>query len=180
MKDRKDLKTQRKIYELIEKNPGLHTSRIAEILNISWELANYHLNYLEKHDLINITKEEGYNRCFPSGKIGEKDRKIIGLLRQKYPLTIVLFLLTNPYSRFKEIAENVDIAPSTLVHHMKKLEKLQIIEFEEIKNAKRYIIVNKKYIIQLLIKYKPHSFIEDYEDMWKEFLWTKDLFKENK
>ncbi len=176
MKGPDDLKTQRKIYDLIVKNPGLHASRIAEIFQISWELVNYHINYLKRHELINIVKEEGYNRCFASGEVGEKDRKLLSILRQKYPLTIVLFLLTNPYSRFKEIAEYVDIAPSTLVHHMKKLEKKKIIEYEEIKNVKRYHVINKKYIIQLIIKYKPQSFIEDYEEMWKDFLWTKDLF----
>ena len=177
MKGPDDLKTQRKIYDLIVKNPGLHASSIAKILKISWELTNYHLNYLQKNDLINIVKEEGYNRCFVTGEMGEKDRKNISLLRQKYPLTIVMYLLTNPYSRFKDIANHVDIAPSTLSHHMDKLKKKNVIDFEEIKNIKRYFVKDRKYIIQILIKYKPQTFIEDYEDMWSEFLWTKDLFK---
>jgi len=176
MKDRSDLEIKRKIYNLILKNPGLHESKIAEMLNVSWELVFYHVNYLKKNELIVIEKKDGYNRCFPSGKIGEKDKKILSILRQKYPLTIIVFLLSRPFSRFKEISQNIDLSPSTLSYHLQKLVKKNIVEFEIIKNIKRYFIKDRKYLIQLLITYKPHTLIEDYEEMWKDFLWTKDLF----
>jgi predicted transcriptional regulator len=176
MKDKEDLEVKRKIFNLIKKNPGLHASKIAEILKISWELANYHILYLERNELINITKKDGYNRCFASGEIGEKDREILSLLRQKNPLKIVLFLLMKPYSRFSEILVEVKVAPSTLSYHLKKLLDRQIIYSEVIKNEKRFFVKDRKYVIQILINYKPHSLIEDYEDMWKDFLWTKDLF----
>lgn len=176
MKDKEDLEVKRKIFNLIKKNPGLHASKIAEILNISWELANYHIIYLERNDLINIIKKDGYNRCFTSGEIGEKDRDVLSLLRQKNPLKIVLFLLMKPYSKFNEILVEVKVAPSTLSYHLKKLMDKQIIDSELIKNEKRFFVRERKYVIQILINYKPHSLIKDYEDMWKDFLWTKDLF----
>ena len=132
--------------------------------------------YLEKNELINVTKKDGYNRCFASGEIGEKDRDTLSLLRQKNPLKIVLFLLMKPYSKFNEILAEVKVAPSTLSYHLKKLFDKNIIEFEIIKNEKRIFVRERKHVIQLLINYKPHSLIKDYEDMWKDFLWTKDLF----
>jgi predicted transcriptional regulator len=176
MKDPLDLEIKRKIYKLILNNPGLHVSRIAELLEISWELLSYHLYYLEKNDLINVVKKDGYNRCFPSGKLGEKDRKILSILRQKNPLAIIIFLLMHPYSKFKEILDNVDVAPSTLSYHLQKLIKKDILEFEVIKNEKRFLIKDRKYVIQLLVKYKPYSMIDGYEEMWSDFLWSKDLF----
>jgi len=176
MKDRSDLEIKRKIYNLILKNPGLHESKIAEMLKVSWELVFYHLSYLQKNDLVVIEKKDGYNRCFAKGKIGEKDKKLLSILRQKYPLAIIMFLLTNPFSRFKEITGDIDLSPSTLSYHLQKLVDKGIVEFEIIKNVKRYLVKDKKYIIQLLVRYKPHKLIDDYEDMWKDFLWTKDLF----
>ena len=88
MKDSSDLEIKRKIYDLIVKNPGLHASQIAELLEISWELVYYHISYLEKNGLINIVKKEGYSRCFATGEVGEKDRNILSVLRQKKPLLI--------------------------------------------------------------------------------------------
>lgn len=177
MKDEEDLKVKRKIFNLIKKNPGLHASKIAEILNISWELANYHILYLQRNNLINIVRKDGYNRCFASGEIGEKDRNVLSLLRQKNPLKIVLFLLMNPYSKFSEILSAVKVAPSTLSYHLKKLQNKEIIGFELKENEKRFFVKERKYVIQILINYKPYSLIEDYEDMWKDFLWSKDLFQ---
>ena len=177
MKKTFDLEVKRKIYNLIKKNPGVNTSKISEIIGVSWELVNYHLLYLEKNEMINIVKQEGYSRCFISGSIGEQDRKILSVLRQKHPLAIVLFLLLNPMKRFKEISVNFDIAPSTLSYHIDKLVKKDIVEFITIENTKLYKVKNEKYISKLLISYKPASLVDEYEDMWNEFLWNKNLFK---
>jgi len=51
-----ELETRRKIYELIEKNPGLHLSKIAELLKMRVSLAEYHLLFLEKKDTIETIK----------------------------------------------------------------------------------------------------------------------------
>jgi len=177
MKEPLDLEIKRKIYNIIKKNPGLHESKIAEMLDISWELVYYHINYLEKNNLITVTKEKGYNRCFTEGEIGVKDRKTLSIIRQKIPLAIIHYLLARPYSKFKEISDNIDVLPTTIAYHLKKLVKADVVEFELVKSRKRYLVKDSKYIIQLLIRYKPQSLIDDYEDMWKDFSWSKDLFK---
>ena len=166
-----ELKIRRKIYTLISKNPGLHALKIAEILKISSQLADYHLFYLERNDIVAVVKEEGYRRYHIKGKIGVDDRSKLALLRQKVPLKIVLFIIKNPSSKHKDILKYLDIAPSTLTYHLKKLIKKDIIEIQLFGEQKIYRIKNKKDIIQLLIKYKPYSWIDNFEDVWMDFNW---------
>jgi predicted transcriptional regulator len=171
MTDLIELEIRRKIYNLISKNPGLHALKIAEILRISSQLADYHLFYLERNDIVAVVKEEGYRRYHVQGKIGVEDRRQLALLRQKVPLRIVLFILKNPDSKHKDILKSIDIAPSTLTYHLKKLIKKDIIEFQFFGEQKIYRIKNKKNIIKILIKYKPYSWIDNFEDVWFDFSW---------
>ena len=52
-----ELETQRKIYNLIAKNPGLYLSKIVEILNLRIQQAEYHLNQMEKDGLVTVIRE---------------------------------------------------------------------------------------------------------------------------
>jgi len=77
-------------------HPGLHEREIARKMNISLSTLDYHLHYLEKREMIVSRKDGRYTRYFVSFKVGAQDKKIIAILRQKTPRSIVLFLLTNP------------------------------------------------------------------------------------
>ena len=95
-----ELETRRKIYDLISKNPGLNFYKIVKMLNIRNSLAEYHLQFLVKNDLLVVVKESGYNkRYYIKDMLGAKDRKALAVLRQEIPLQIVLYLLKNPYSK---------------------------------------------------------------------------------
>jgi len=77
-----EFKTQKQIYILISKQPGLNLSKIAEILRIDIELARYHLQHLEKNDLLTSTKDEGFRRYYLKGMIGVKDKKFLSLFNE--------------------------------------------------------------------------------------------------
>lgn len=169
MKESVELETQKQIYRLILKEPGLNIGKIAELLDINGPLTIYHIRYLEKHDLITIVKGEGYTRCYLKGTVGVKDKKILSLIRQETPLKIVLYLLKNPHSKHKEILEHFDIAKSTLSYHLKKLMKKGIITIRLIDGEQGYTIINEKEIIRILIKYKPSRVALGVKDTWVDF-----------
>ena len=54
--DRRTNLTRKKTLHLIEENPGMHLSKIAERLNMSIQLARYHIYYLESKKLITSKK----------------------------------------------------------------------------------------------------------------------------
>jgi predicted transcriptional regulator len=169
MKKSFKVKTRASIFNLINKNPGLHSRKIAQVLKISGQLADYHLLYLERNKIITAVKEDGYTRYYVKGILGHQERQRLSLLRQKTPLKIVLYLLKNPNSKHKELYKFIDIAPSTLSYHIKKLIKKDVLSSKVINNEVYFFVKDDKEIIQLLIDYKPQSLIDNSEDVWADF-----------
>jgi predicted transcriptional regulator len=166
MDDVLELETRRKIYDLVAKNPGLHLSRIAELLEMRISLVEYHLIFLEKNQIVILSKESGYARCYVRGAVGTEDKRIIAVLRQEVPLRIVLYLLKNVISQHKDILEILDVAPSTLSYHLKKLLNHGIISVHTYGEERGYCITNREEILRLLMQYKPYNLIESFKDIW--------------
>jgi len=173
-----ELQIRREIYNLILKNPGLHAKKIAELLVISGQLADYHLNYLERQQLIITQKEDGYRRCYIEGKLGFYDRRRLSMLRHETPLKIVFYLLDHPQARHRDILEHLSIVKSTLSFHLDKLVKYDIISVSECENEKRYSIKDEEELYELLIRYKPYSQIESLKDTWVDLKWPGTKKKE--
>ena len=161
-----ELETRRTIYDLVSRNPGLHLSKIAKLLKMRTSLVEYHLLFLEKHQVVRGVKESGYTRYYIEGMIGTSDKKILSILRQEIPLRVMLFLLKNDNSQHKEILKNVDISSSTLSYHLKKMVDHGIIYVNTYGENRGYSITSKEEIVGLLIKYKPYSLIEGFTDVW--------------
>lgn len=166
MKDLLELTNRKKIHKAIMKNPGIHLSKIADILKMRISLVEYHLIYLEKNNVIQAVKESGYTRYYPTESFGQEDKKLLSILRQEIPLKIVLFLVKYEYSYHKEILENLDIAASTLSYHIKKLIDKGIV----VNNNGKYYIENKQKIIGIISQYKPYDLYDGFSDVWSDFL----------
>lgn len=166
-----ELKIRRRIYKLIEKNPGLHARKIAEMISLSGQLTDYHLAFLEDSKLITSVKEEGYRTYYVEGKLAPEERRCIANLRQETPLKIVIFLLKYPFSTHKQILDYFKISKSTISYHLRKLEKKNMISGRFHGNEKRYQVVDEKKISKLIIRYKPYSRIESFKDMWEDLKW---------
>lgn len=169
MQETGELEKQKQIYQLIIKQPGLNLTTIAETLGMSIELARYHLQYLEKNELINSEKEEGFHRYYLKGEIGVKDKKFLSLFRQEMLLRIVLFLLKNPNSRHKEILEHFEMdTRSLLSYYLKRLVKKEILAMQEEGKEHRYRVLNEEEIVRFLIKYEPYKMLEGITDTWSD------------
>ena len=168
-----DLEIRRTIYNLIIENPGLHARKIAEILNIQGQLADYHLAYLEKSDLITSVKEEGFRRYYAKGSIGISEMKILSVLRRETALRIVMYLLDHPGALYKDLYTKLAMLKSGLTYHLKRLQNHGIIREQVDGNDKRYFLVNAQEIVDLLVKYKPYTRMTRFNDTWESLRWPK-------
>ena len=173
MSDKPDLETRRKIYSLIEQNPGINLSRVAELLHLSVQLVDYHLYSMVNHELITIVKDKGYKRCYIKGEIGTEDRRILAILRQDVPLKIVTYLVNNPYSRYRDILKHLGMKSPRFSYYLKKLVKNNIVMVAVIDDRRGYVVVNEKKIIEIIIRHKPYRISKMVEDTWEDF--TRDL-----
>jgi predicted transcriptional regulator len=163
------LKNRRDLYQYINKNPGMHLRAMGRALKISLGDIRYHLDYLEKKDLISSQKGEYKKTYFSATDIHHGDRDTLALLRQDSPRKILLFLINHPSAHFKDIQQELKKSKSTISFHLNKLTKCGIIEVDTEENKKVYSITNKDQIIRLLITYRS-SFLDDtidrVVDMW--------------
>jgi predicted transcriptional regulator len=164
-----DLETRKKIYRLIEKNPGLNLSAIAEMLQMNVPLVDYHTRYFEKQELITVVKEGGYKRYYVKGAVGVAEKRFFELLRQEIPLKIVLFLLKNPHSSHGEIHQVFEISKSTLSYHLAKLVKHNIIGVRVHGDEKTYVVVNEQKMVRFLVRYRPSRVLKRFKETWLDF-----------
>ena len=160
------------IYRYIEKNPGIHLSKIASTFDMRISHAEYHLMHLEKNKKINGVKDEkGYYKRYYTTEcdLGIENKKLFALLRQEIPSIIISLLLKKSPLQHREIMPYLDLDPSTLSYHIKKLVKQGIIEVKTYSSKKGYTLKNKKEITNLLLKYEFNKYPKKFRDVWTDF-----------
>ncbi len=155
-----DVSTRREIYTFLREVPGAHFSEIQRRLDLATGTLQYHLQYLEKRDLIDAKRDGRYTRYYPSLEIDRRHKPILGLLRQATPRKIVLDLIEHGPSRLTDMSDRLDLAPSTLSFHLKKLMKEDVVERPE---RGVYQVGDREGMLDLLVTYRS-SFIDSAVD----------------
>ena len=129
-----DIRNQ--ILELIIQNPGIHFRKLQDISGHEVGVVNYHTKVLENSKEIFSISHKGYRLFFEYKWHDDRDQvlKLIGYLRKSTPRKLLIYLLLKESEKrsLKQIADDINIAPSTLNWHIKRLVDDDIIQ------AKRY------------------------------------------
>jgi len=124
------VRARRALYDFVRRNPGYHLREVARATNLSITLADYHLRFLEKHELVTVAMDGEYKRFYPRYAVGdtqalpaltEREKLTLGFLRQRVPLAVLSFLMEREAAHHREILPHVAVSASTLTHHLKKL-----------------------------------------------------------
>ncbi len=162
-----EVENRKKIYQLIERFPGLHMREIKRRTDMSINLVRYHLDQLKKYRIVDEVQKDDYKRYYPRKggmKVDAWDKKYLALLRERIPLFVVVFLLDQGEpSTHGEIKTELDLAASTLSYHLNKMQKKGLL----VKKEKKYWLTDPERIANLLIKYQPpKDVIEEFIDLW--------------
>ena len=160
-----ELESRRKIYEAIEKVPGIHFRELNRRLGIPLGVIEYHLKYLEHHELI-VAKHVGrYKRYYIIGKLGSKDKQLMGLLQQQMPRRILMHLLLNPKTTQKALRKELKISASTLSFHISKLLDAELITTVKVGRKHSYVVGDEELVAKALIRYKE-GFVDELVDVF--------------
>lgn len=166
-----EVESRRRVYQFIRDNPGTHMREIRRRLEMTLGNLEYHLRYLERHDMISV-QDNGYKRYFIKQEIGIQDQKLLSLLRQKIPRRVAIFLLQNPESSHQEIHETFDVAASTLSYHIGKLVDAGLVEKQREGRYNIYSVADENVVARALVAYQE-SFVDDmvdsFVDAWLGF-----------
>lgn len=171
-----DLETRRKIYEQINKSPGVHFRELERRLKLVVGSLQYHLHYLEKKKLIVASNDDDYLRYFVIDKnLNEKEIKILSLLRRSSCRHILIQLLNNPDFNNKDLSLAVGLSPSTISWNLNKLVEAGVIERKKTGRISNFTIIDPTAVVELLICYKE-SFLDTLVDSFIE-TWEFKNFK---
>jgi len=162
-----ELETRRRIYEQIIKSPGIHFRELERRLQMVVGNLQYHLQYLEKKNLIRASNDGDYVRYFIKDRsLSETERKMLYFLRRSGCRHILLQLLNNPDLNNKELSQAVGLSPSTISWNLNKLVKAGIINRKKTGRISQFTIVDPPAVAELLICYKD-ILVDGFIEMWE-------------
>ncbi|MFQ5910003.1 MAG: winged helix-turn-helix transcriptional regulator [Thermoplasmata archaeon] len=176
-KDLLELETRSKIFDFIVQYPGIHLRELERALGMSAPLLDYHLRVLLRGGLVSVLEEEAYKRYYPEPSsvkdvrvLSPGEKRMLALLRQEIPLSIVLYLLRMGNTRHGEIAAELGLRASTLSYHLGKLVTGEIVEKTSVGKKRGYRLKDRDGTFKLLIACRPLSkdMFDRFVEIWRE------------
>ncbi len=165
-----ELEIRQSIYSLISASPGLHFREIQRRTKIATGQLTYHLNYLHKVCLIKTVNDGEYLRYYAHIQINDGERRVLELVRQKSIRHILLFLLENDNCNHEHLVKNLDIAPSTISWHLKKLINADVVN-KKVEGRKSFYSINNPELIKKVLIKNKESFldivVDRFIEMWE-------------
>ncbi|WP_254761534.1 winged helix-turn-helix transcriptional regulator [Natrinema marinum] len=125
-----ELRSRRAIYQHVRANPGVHFRGLLDDLEYAQGTLQYHLRWLEKRGLVDVSDDGKYTRYYPAEEFDEADRAVMNALRREYARRIVAHLAVEGALSTAELSERLDRSPSTVSWHLSKLEEADLVTKE--------------------------------------------------
>jgi predicted transcriptional regulator len=146
------------ILKYITKTPGVHFNDLQRALDLAPGTLQYHLNRMEKGGKVIVVRKEYKTLYFPISIRDPTDQKIIILLRQRIPRTLLLILLEHTEKTGHELKDSLKITKSTLSYYTRHLEK-----------EKRFSVSEPERVAKLLSEHKKSfgdEMVDRFVDLW--------------
>ena len=111
---------QQKLLLSIDENPGIRYRELLRLINSSNGVLSYHINRLEKMDLVIVERRAKMTRFFPRN-ISNEIMGVMRFLRNQTSYQIIKLLYDRGPTSQPEIINYTGKAASTISWHMKKL-----------------------------------------------------------
>lgn len=177
---------QQKLLLSIDKNPGIRYRELLRLINSSNGVLSYHIDRLEKMDLVIVERRARMTRFFPRN-ISNEIMGVMGFLRNQTSYEIIKLLYDRGPISQQEIINYTRKAASTISWHMKKLldDNIVCIKDKNIiydgnndvgiktqhKELNLYDLLNRNIVNGLIYKTNNYidSTINNYSDMMDSF-----------
>ena len=167
-----ELDTRKKLYSIIKKYAGSHFRAIQRKSGLAVGSVQHHIRFLVRRGLI-IEAKEGKNLVYFPREFKSENRVLLSFLRQDSIRKILLCILMNPKCNHEEIVKFVNLSPSTVSYHIKKLQETNIITTQKQGRKTFYqLSCDKQELVNLLITYQE-SFVDQLVDRVIE-MWSLD------
>jgi len=176
-------KIQQELLVCIDENPGIRYRELMRMIKFPNGVLSYHIDKLEKMDLVNVERKSRITRFFPRN-ISNDIMGILGNLRSQTSYEIIKLLYEKGPISQQEIIKYTRKAASTISWQMKKLLDENIIciknngsNFDEnnefgskilSKKVKLYDLLNRTLVNDLI--YKTSKYVDNVVDNYSEII----------
>ena len=176
-------KLQQKLLLCIDENPGIRYRELLRLIKFPNGVLSYHIDKLEKMDLVNVERKSRMTRFFPRN-ISNEIMGILGNLRSQTSYEIIKLLYEKGPISQQEIIKYTRKAASTISWQMKKLVADNIIcikdkdfSYDEnkdfgckiqFKKVKLYDLLNRNLVNDLI--YNTNKYIDSVVNNYSEIV----------
>ena len=176
-------KLQQELLVCIDENPGIRYRELMRMIKFPNGVLSYHIDKLEKMDLVNVERKSRITRFFPRN-ISNDIMGILGNLRSQTSYEIIKLLYEKGPISQQEIIQYTRRAASTICWQMKKLLDENIIciknndsNYDENKEFGSNILSKKVKLYDLLnrtlvnnVIYKTSKYVDNVVDNYSEII----------
>ena len=112
---------RQKLFTLISECPGIHFRDVQRRTESSTGNLTYHLDCLVKAGLLTTVRDGKYLRYYAFIEKSTEEKRILEIARRKTDRHILLLLLQNETNTNEELSKILNLSPSTISWHIKKL-----------------------------------------------------------
>lgn len=147
--------TRNRIVTYVSAHPGIHFTDLVTMLDLAHGQVQYHLRWLVDRDV--LVREELYGRThYFSPEYDDWERGALALVRRETARDILAYLVEHRSSRPNSVADELDIARSTLEWQLDRLIEQDIVEKRrDTRNRVTLVLARPKATGQLLREISP-------------------------
>ena len=165
-----ELGTRQRLFNLVLECPGIHFRDIQRRTESATGNLTYHLDKMVKVGLLEISRDGGYLRYYARKETSVEEKEILELARRKTHRHILLLLLQNETNTNEQLSRTLNLSPSTISWHIKKLVEKNILSVKAEGRKVFYSVNSPELVSRILIKYKESymdKLVDRFVDMWE-------------
>jgi predicted transcriptional regulator len=160
---------RQKLFTLISECPGIHFRDAQRRTESSTGNLTYHLDRLVKAGLLTTVRDGKYLRYYAFTEKSTEEKRILEMARRKTDRHILLLLIQNETNTNEELSKILNLSPSTISWHIKKLIETNILSVKAEGRKVFYSVNNQELVSGILIKYKESyldKLVDRFVEMW--------------
>jgi predicted transcriptional regulator len=112
------------VFEVVEETPGAYLSEVAEQADLPLSTARHHVRVLEREELLTGAKVRGKRRFYPAYT---GDIELAAAMNDESTAVVLDALSRLGGASVSELADELGRDPSTVTHHLQRLEEDDIV-----------------------------------------------------
>lgn len=118
------------VYKLVQEEPGISLSDVAQRTGLGWGTAVYHLDRLERNQFVTSEKKGGKRCYFPVGTVPKDARAPLATLREDALRVVATYVQAKPGTTQGELATALGLSASAASKQVTKLESAGLLRRE--------------------------------------------------